>query len=100
MGKLTLPEYVFLQERVMKTKIGLMILPLLVAASGAIAQEGAQQGAAEPAAAQEQDQVQAQVQERAETRKEVRRQGADMRRCLDLKTNAAVIRCAEPGRKP
>jgi hypothetical protein len=83
----------------MKTKIGLMILPLLVAAGGAIAQEGGQQGAggaAEPAAAQEPDQVQ----ERAGTRKEVRRQGADMRRCLDQKTNAAVIRCAEPGRKP
>jgi hypothetical protein len=80
----------------MKTKIGLMILLLLVAAGGAIAQEGAQQGAAEPAVAQEQVQVQA----RAEKRKEVRRQGADMRPCLDLKSNAAVIRCAEPGRKP
>lgn len=80
----------------MKTKIGLMVLPLLVAAGGAIAQEGAQQGAAEPAVAQEQVQVQA----RAEKRKDVRRQGADMRPCLDLKSNAAVIRCAEPGRKP
>lgn len=80
----------------MKTKIGLMILPLLVAAGGAIAQDGAQQGAAEPAVAQEQAQVQA----RAEKRKDVRRQGADMRRCLDLKSNAAIIRCAETGRKP
>jgi len=80
----------------MKTKIGLVILPLLVAAGGAIAQDGAQQGAAEPAVAQEQAQVQA----RAEKRKDVRRQGADMRRCLDLKSNAAIIRCAETGRKP
>ena len=80
----------------MKTKIGLMILPLLVAAGGAIAQDGAQQGAAEPAVAQEQAQAQA----RTEKRKDVRRQGADMRRCLDLKSNAAIIRCAETGRKP
>lgn len=29
-----------------------------------------------------------------------RRQGADMRHCLDLKDNKAIIRCAEPGRKP
>lgn len=29
-----------------------------------------------------------------------RRQGADMRHCLELKDNAAIIRCAEPGRKP
>jgi hypothetical protein len=83
----------------MKAKIGLMILPLLVAAGGAMAQEGGQQGAAgaaEPAAAP----TQAPVQARAEMRKEVRRQGADMRRCLGQKSNAAIIRCAEPGRKP
>lgn len=29
-----------------------------------------------------------------------RRQGADMRHCLGLKDNKAIIRCAEPGRKP
>ena len=28
------------------------------------------------------------------------RQGADMRHCLDRKDAKAIIRCAEPGRKP
>ncbi len=82
----------------MKTTIGWMIL-LLDAAGGAMAQEGAQPaatGAAGPAAVQEQ----VRVEERAKMRKAVRRQGADMRHCLDLKRNAAIIRCAEPGRKP
>lgn len=85
----------------MKTTTGWKILPLLCAASVAMAQEGGQQdaaGGAEPVAAQESVQVQAQQQ--ATVRKDVRRQGADMRRCLELKTNAAIIRCAEPGRKP
>ena len=83
----------------MKTTTGWKILPLLCAASVAMAQEGGQQdaaGMAEPVAAQES----VQVQQQATVRKDVRRQGADMRRCLELKTNAAIIRCAEPGRKP
>lgn len=83
----------------MKTTTGWMILPLLCAASIAMAQEGGQQesaGAAAPVAAQ----APVQVQEQATVRQTVRRQGADMRRCLQLKTNAAIIRCAEPGRKP
>jgi len=80
----------------MKTKTGLMMLPLLCAVGSAMAQEGAQQQRAEPVAAQER----ARFQEQDQTRKDVRRQGADMRRCLDLKTNEAIIRCAEPGRKP
>lgn len=81
----------------MKMKTALMMLPLLCA-GGAMAQEGTQQPtpAAEPVAAQEQ----ARVQEQATVRKEVRRQGADMRHCLDLKDSRAIIRCAEPGRKP
>lgn len=29
-----------------------------------------------------------------------RRQGGDMRHCLKLKDNQAIIRCAEPGRRP
>lgn len=29
-----------------------------------------------------------------------RRLGADMRHCLELKDNKAIIRCAEGGRKP
>lgn len=83
----------------MRTTRGWTILPLLCAASVAMAQEGGQPdaaGAAEPVAAQ----APVQVQEQATVRKAVRRQGADMRRCLQLKTNAAIIRCAEPGRKP
>lgn len=83
----------------MKTTTGWMILPLLCAASVAMAQEGGQQaspGAAEPVAAQ----APVQIQDQATMRQTVRRQGADMRRCLQLKTHAAIIRCAEPGRKP
>jgi hypothetical protein len=91
----------FQQEGIMKTTTGWMILPLLCAASVAMAQEGGQQDAAgtpEPVAAQAPAPVQ--VQEQATVRQTVRRQGADMRRCLQLKTHAAIIRCAEPGRKP
>lgn len=87
----------------MKTTSGWMILPLLCAASVAMAQEGGQQesaGAAEPVAAPAPVQVQEQEQEQATVRQTVRRQGADMRRCLQLKTHAAIIRCAESGRKP
>lgn len=83
----------------MKTTIKLMAVPLLCGASVAMAQEAAQPEAAratEPAAVQEQ----VVVQERVTTRKEVRRQGADMRHCLDRKDSKAIIRCAEPGRKP
>ena len=43
--------------------------------------------------------VQEQVREQATVGK-VKRQGADMRHCLDKKTTQAIIRCAEPGRKP
>lgn len=83
----------------MKMTIGLAVLPLLCGAAVAMAQEGGQPGvagAAEPVAAQEP----IRTQERAQTRKKVQRQGADMRRCLELKDNRAIIRCAEPGRKP
>ena len=88
----------------MKKKIGLlMLLPLLCAAGVAMGQ-GAEPGAsAAPDAAQAPDRNQ--VQPRTEVRSHhrhmgKRRQGRDMRRCLKLKTNAAIIRCAEPGRKP
>lgn len=104
----------------MKAKIGLMILPLLVAAGVAMGQ-GAEPGAAaapDEAQAPDRNQVQRRtevrdshdrlmgtrpegpVQDQAATRKAKLRQGADMRRCLNLKTNEAIIRCAEPGRKP
>jgi len=83
----------------MKMKIGLMLLSLLGVAGGAMAQDAAQEttpvpaeSVAPPAAAQTQEQM--------APSKPKRRQGHDMRRCLDLKTNEAIIRCAEPGRKP
>ncbi|MBW8327640.1 MAG: hypothetical protein K0M48_00275 [Thiobacillus sp.] len=83
----------------MKTTIGLMVLPLLCAAGVAMAQEGGPPGAAS-AAGQAAEQEQVRVQAQATERQDVRRQGADMRRCLNLKDNRAIIRCAEPGRKP
>lgn len=81
----------------MKMKIGLMALPLLCAANLALAQDAAPaavagDNAAAPAAAQMPAQM--------APNKPMRRQGRDMRRCLKLKTNAAIIHCAEPGRKP
>ena len=90
----------------MKMKIGLMLLPLLCAAGVAWGQ-GAEPGAAAapaPEAAQVPDRNP--VQPRTDVRDShdrymgKQRQGRDMRRCLKLKTNAAIIRCAEPGRKP
>jgi hypothetical protein len=85
-------------------KILLMMLPLLVAANVAMGQ------GVEPEAASTPDGVQVPAMNQVQPRTEVRdnhdrymgkqRQGSDMRRCLNLKTNEAIIRCAEPGRKP
>lgn len=77
----------------MKMKIGLMTLPLLCAANLALAQDAMPAAAAAPA-----DSAEAPAQ--MAPNKPLRRQGRDMRRCLKLKTNVAIIRCAEPGRKP
>ena len=88
----------------MKTNILLMLLPLVVAANVAMGQ-GVEPGAA-PASDEAQAPDKSQVQPRAEVRDShdrhmaKQRQGRDMRRCLNLKTNEAIIRCAEPGRKP
>ena len=88
----------------MKMKIGLMLLPLLCAAGVAMGQGAEPGAAAAPDAAQAPDRNQ--VQPRTDVRdshdryRGKPRQGRDMRRCLKLKTNAAIIRCAEPGRKP
>ncbi|MBI3432977.1 MAG: hypothetical protein HY018_12295 [Hydrogenophilales bacterium] len=86
----------------MKMKIGLMLL--LCAAGVAWGQD------TEPGAAAASDAAQAPDSNQVQPRTDVRdshdrymgkqRQGRDMRRCLKLKTNAAIIRCAEPGRKP
>lgn len=81
----------------MKTIFGLMLLPLLCAASVAMAQE-VRPDTATPAA--ESVAVQNKAPDQA-ARPAVRpRRGADMRHCLGLKTPKAIIRCAEPGRKP
>ena len=85
-------------------KILLMMLPLLVAANVAMGQGVEPEAAVAPDAAPAPDKNQ--VQCRGDVRDShdrymVRlRQGRDMRHCLNLKTNEAIIRCAEPGRKP
>jgi hypothetical protein len=88
----------------MKMKIRLMLLPLLCAAGVAMAQGAEPGAAAAPDATQAPDsnQVQPGTHARDGHHRHMgkRRQGRDMRRCLKLKTNAAIIRCAEPGRKP
>jgi hypothetical protein len=76
--------------------IRLMALPLLCVVGVAMAEGGGKDAMGpqgESVAAQEQ------VREKA-TAGKVKRQGGDMRHCLDKKTNKAIIRCAEPGRKP
>ena len=85
-------------------KMLLMMLPLLVATNVAMGQ------GVEPEAAAVPDEAQAPGKNQVQRRGDVRdshdrymanpRQGRDMRRCLNLKTNEAIIRCAEPGRKP
>jgi hypothetical protein len=97
-GKPTILESVFAQECDMETKPGWMILPLLCVAGIAMAQDMEKDNRVEPAepvAAR----VQVQAQEKT-TATRVKRQGGDMRHCLDKKRTQAIIRCAEPGRKP
>ena len=79
----------------MKTQTGWMIPPLLFAAGMAMAQGVEKDNQAEPAAVQEQVQAQ-----EKKTATKVKRQGSDMRHCLNKKRTQAIIRCAEPGRKP
>ena len=81
----------------MKKKIGWMTLLLLCATNLALAQD-ATPTAAPTDTAEVQTTVQAPTQRVAS--KTLQRQGRDMRRCLKLKTNEAIIRCAEAGRKP
>jgi hypothetical protein len=73
----------------------LMGLPLLCAASVVLAQGGASEGTATMETTQTREQAQAQV----TVRKPRPQEGPDLRRCLELKTNAAIIRCAETGRR-
>lgn len=84
----------------MRMTIVWSVLPLLFVAGSTMAQEAAP--AAEPAAAVAPAVAAEPVQarERTTSRASVQRQGADMRHCLKLKDSRAIIRCAEPGRKP
>lgn len=74
-------------------KIALMLLPLSLLAGGAFADDVMRAVPTEarpaPAAASAEPAA-----------KPKRRQGADMRHCLELKDNKAIIRCAESGRRP
>ncbi|MDP3421339.1 MAG: hypothetical protein Q8S10_10470 [Thiobacillus sp.] len=73
-------------------KIGHIAWPLLGIAGMAMAQ--ADYSTAAPAAAAVQEPTPQQVVVRTSTRP-LRETGPDLRRCLELKTNAAIIRCAE-----
>lgn len=74
-------------------KIGFILLPLAMLAGAALADEVMPPAPAEAPAAQA-------AKAPATSAKPKRRHGADMRHCLDLKDDKAIIRCAEPGRKP
>lgn len=77
---------------------GLIMLALLGVAGAAMAQGSEPGAAAAPAEAAAPDKMP--VQARKPALHKVKRQGGDMRRCLNQKTNRAIIRCAESGRKP
>lgn len=73
-----------------------IVLPLWMLAGAALAQEAATPPESPAATAV----VAPAATAAAPAAKPQRRQGADMRHCLDLKDAKAIIRCAEPGRKP
>lgn len=77
-------------------KIGHLAWPLLWIAGMAMAQANNPEAAPAPAAVQEPAPQRVVV--RTSTRPQ-RETGPDLRRCLDLKTQAAIIRCAETGRR-
>ena len=80
----------------MKTKTGLILLPLLCAANVAMANGAGKDGAAGPATAAV---APAKTQARMQTHRPRHLPQGDLRRCLDRKSNAAIIRCAETQRK-
>ncbi|MDP3583838.1 MAG: hypothetical protein Q8R61_01835 [Thiobacillus sp.] len=77
-------------------KIGHIAWPLLGIAGMAMAQGDYSTTA--PAAAVVQEPTPQQVVVRTSTRP-LKETGPDLRRCLELKTQAAIIRCAETGRR-
>lgn len=72
-----------------------IVLPLWMLAGAALAQDAAMPS--EPSAAPAAEAPAAPA--AAPAAKAQRRHGADMRHCLGLKDNKAIIRCAEPGRR-
>ncbi|MHB1188007.1 hypothetical protein [Thiobacillus sp.] len=76
-------------------KIWFIALPLLAVASAGMAQDV--EPATDPAATVA---PQPAARGMAAAPRPKQRQGADMRHCLDRKDAKAIIRCAEPGRKP
>lgn len=76
-------------------KTWFIALPLLVVANAGMAQDV--EPAADPSATVA---PQPAAQGKAAASRPKPRQGADMRHCLDKKDAKAIIRCAEPGRKP
>lgn len=76
-------------------KIWFIMLPLLAVADAGIAQDAEREAA--PSAMEA---TRPAARDKAAAPMPKKRQGADMRHCLDLKDRLAIIRCAEPGRKP
>jgi hypothetical protein len=79
-------------------RLCLFVLPALVAASLALADEvpsGPDPGETESAAAG----VATQARQRAHTRRVKRLPHGDLRYCLDMKSNEQIIRCAETLRR-
>lgn len=76
-----------------------IILPLCLLAGAALAQDATMPSdpPADPPAAPA---AEASAPVAAPAAKPQHRHGADMRHCLDRKGDKAIIRCAEPGRKP
>jgi hypothetical protein len=82
-------------------KIQFIALPLLLAAAAAMADGVDRETEAAYSEAGGPDKAQiAQAQERRMARQKVKRlPRGDLRYCLNLRTNAEIIRCAETGRK-
>lgn len=77
-------------------KIGHIAWPLMCIAGMAMAE--ADYSTTAPAAVAVQEPAAQPVVVKTSTRPQ-KETGPDMRRCLELKTNAAIIRCAESGRR-
>ncbi|MDQ1316095.1 MAG: hypothetical protein QG662_2204 [Pseudomonadota bacterium] len=82
-------------------KFGLVALPLLLCVVGVAMADGVDREApadpAQPVAVR--GKIREQAQEPAPARRTARLPQGDLRRCLDLQTNEAIIRCSETRRK-